>query len=111
PRSLPLGGTGGQRERDKCQSNRNFVAALHGRAGRTRIMRKKDRPRALGSRLAMRDMRLRAGLTEQALAARLGVTHHTIETWEMEKGRPVRQKWLFKLAEALGCSVAELRQA
>jgi transcriptional regulator with XRE-family HTH domain len=74
-------------------------------------MRKKDKPRALGSRLALRSMRLRAGLTAQALADRLGVTHHTIETWESEKGRPVRQKWLFKLAEALGCSVAELRPA
>ena len=70
-----------------------------------------DKRRVFRSRLALRDMRLRAGLTEQALAARLGVTYHTIETWETEKGRPVRQKWLFKLAEALGCSVAELRPA
>jgi hypothetical protein len=35
-------------------------------------MRKKDRPRALGSRLALRDMRLRAGLTPGQLAERLG---------------------------------------
>jgi DNA-binding XRE family transcriptional regulator len=34
------------------------------------------------SRLALRDLRLRAGLTEQALAAQLGVTYHAIEAVE-----------------------------
>jgi transcriptional regulator with XRE-family HTH domain len=72
-------------------------------------MRKKDRPRALGSRLALRDMRLRAGLTQQQLAARLGVTCHAIQAWERGE-RAVRKGWDFKVAEALGCSVAELRQ-
>jgi transcriptional regulator with XRE-family HTH domain len=55
-------------------------------------------------------MRLRAGLTEQALAARLGVTCHAIQAWEKGE-RPVRRRWIFKLAEALGCSVVDLRQA
>ena len=54
-------------------------------------------------------MRLRAGLTEQALAVRLGVTYYTIRAWEKGE-RPVRKAWLFKLATALGCSVADLRQ-
>jgi hypothetical protein len=39
-------------------------------------MPKKDKRRVFRSRLALRDMRLRAGLTEQALAAQLGVTYH-----------------------------------
>ena len=58
----------------------------------------------------LRQLRQRAGLTEEALAARLGITYHAIRAWE--KGhRPVHGGWLFKLAEALGCSVAELRPA
>jgi transcriptional regulator with XRE-family HTH domain len=41
-------------------------------------------------------LRLRAGLTEQALAARLGVTYRAIQAWEKDE-RPVRRAWL-KLA-------------
>jgi DNA-binding XRE family transcriptional regulator len=72
-------------------------------------MSKNDRPRALGSRLALRDMRLRAGLTPGQLAERLGVTCHAIQAWERGE-RAVRKGWHFKLAEALGCSVSDLRQ-
>lgn len=58
----------------------------------------------------LRRLRLRAGLTQQQLAARIGVTHYTIQTWE--KGQhAMRKAWLFKLADALDCSVAELRQS
>ena len=78
--------------------------------GRADRMRKIDNRPALRSRLAMRDMRLRAGLTEQALAARLGVTYHTIRAWEKGE-RAVRNEWLPKLAASLGCSVVDLRQA
>jgi transcriptional regulator with XRE-family HTH domain len=60
------------------------------------------------SRRALRDLRLRAGLTERALGARLGVTAHTIRAWEKGVGR-LGQEWRFKLAGALGCSVADLR--
>jgi transcriptional regulator with XRE-family HTH domain len=73
-------------------------------------MRKIDRPRALGSRLALRDMRLRAGLTPGQLAERLGVTCHAIQAFEKGQ-RVVRKGWDFKLAEALGCSVTDLRRA
>jgi len=45
-------------------------------------MPEKDKRRVFRSRLALRDLRLRAGLTEQALAARLGVTYHAIEAVE-----------------------------
>ena len=68
-------------------------------------MPEKDKRRVFRSRPALRDMRLRAGLTEQALAARLGVTYHTIQAWERGQ-RAVRKGWDFKLAEALGCNRA-----
>jgi DNA-binding transcriptional regulator YiaG len=57
----------------------------------------------------LRQLRQRAGLTEQAPADRLGVTCHAIQAWEKGQ-RAVRKGWDFKLAEALGCSVADLRQ-
>jgi DNA-binding XRE family transcriptional regulator len=57
----------------------------------------------------LRERRERARLTQQALAARIGVTHHTIQAWE--QGRvAVRKLWLFKIAAALECSVADLCQ-
>ena len=65
----------------------------------------RSRPSSEGKTL--RHLRLRAGLTEQALAARLGVTCHAIQAWEKGQ-RTVRKGWDFKLAEALGCSVADL---
>ena len=59
-------------------------------------------------RRALRDLRMRAGLTERALATRVGVTTYTIQAWEKGVGR-VGQEWRFKLAGALGCPVADLR--
>jgi DNA-binding transcriptional regulator YiaG len=47
-------------------------------------------------------MRLRAGLTEQALAAQLGVTYHAIEAWEKGE-RPVRKAWLRLATGYLKC--------
>jgi DNA-binding XRE family transcriptional regulator len=58
----------------------------------------------------LRALRERAGLTPGKLAERLGVTPHTIQSWEKGE-RPVRKIWRFKLANALGCSVADVRQA
>jgi DNA-binding XRE family transcriptional regulator len=57
-----------------------------------------------------RSSMLRAGMTEQALAAKLGVTYHTVQAWERGH-HAVRKGWDFKLAEALDCSVSDLRQA
>jgi transcriptional regulator with XRE-family HTH domain len=57
----------------------------------------------------LRQLRQRAGLTPGQLAERLGVTHHAIQA--LEKGhRAVPKRFDFKLAEALGCSVAELHR-
>jgi DNA-binding XRE family transcriptional regulator len=58
----------------------------------------------------LRQLRQRAGLTPGQLAERLGVTCHAIQAWERGQ-RAVRKGWDFKLAEALGCSVGDLRQA
>jgi transcriptional regulator with XRE-family HTH domain len=58
----------------------------------------------------LRHLRQRAGLTQGQLAERLGVTCHAIQA--LEKGqRAVRKGWDFKLAEALGFSVSDLREA
>ena len=59
---------------------------------------------------SLRQLRLRAGLTEQALADRLGVTSHAIKAWERGQ-RAIRAGWDVKLAEALSCSVIDLLQA
>jgi transcriptional regulator with XRE-family HTH domain len=58
---------------------------------------------------SLRKLRLRAGLTEQALANRLGVTYHAIQAWEKGQ-RAVRKEWVSKLAAALDCDAAELRK-
>ena len=57
----------------------------------------------------LRQLRLRAGLTEQALANHLGVTYHAIQAWEKGQ-RAVRKEWISKLAAALDCDAAELRK-
>ena len=57
----------------------------------------------------LRPLRQRAGLTEQALADRLGVTCHAIQAWEKGQ-RAVGKGWDFKLAEALGCEVNDLHE-
>jgi DNA-binding XRE family transcriptional regulator len=59
---------------------------------------------------SLRALRERAGLAPGKLAERLGVSPHTIQAWEKGE-RPVRKVWRFRLAEALGCSVADVRQA
>ena len=58
----------------------------------------------------LRHLRQRAGLTQGQLAERLGVTCHAIQALEKCQ-RAVRKGWDFKLAEALGCSVSDLREA
>jgi transcriptional regulator with XRE-family HTH domain len=62
--------------------------------------------RSYRSLLALRERR---GLTPGQIAERLGVTHHTIRAWEKGE-RAVRKDWRFKLANALGCSVRDLRK-
>jgi transcriptional regulator with XRE-family HTH domain len=57
----------------------------------------------------LRFLRQRAGLSEQALADRLGVTCHAVQAWEKSQ-RAVRKGWDFKLAEALGCEITKLHE-
>ena len=62
------------------------------------------------SRRALRDLRLRAGLTERALGARLGVTAHTIQAWEKGQGR-MGQEWRSKLAGARAINLSASARA
>jgi DNA-binding XRE family transcriptional regulator len=55
---------------------------MHGSMNPGDDMPEIDKRRVFQSRLALRDVRLRVDLTEQALAARLGVTYHAIEAAE-----------------------------
>lgn len=53
------------------------------------------------------EMRKRAGLTQQQLADRLGVTQQSV--WYYENGRrEMKSSMLVAMSEALGCSVSEL---
>jgi transcriptional regulator with XRE-family HTH domain len=54
----------------------------------------------LGGRL--RDLRLRAGLTQEELAARSGVLVGTIRNWEQDQRSPAALLALYRLARALG---------
>jgi transcriptional regulator with XRE-family HTH domain len=56
---------------------------------------------------SLRALRERRGLTPGQLAERLGVSLHTIRSWEKGE-RAVRKDWRFKLADALSCSVTDL---
>jgi transcriptional regulator with XRE-family HTH domain len=67
-----------------------------------------SRPSLLSKNL--RRLRHRANLTPGQLAERLGVTCHAIQAWETGQ-RALRKGWDFRLAEALGCSVTDLREA
>jgi hypothetical protein len=72
---------------------------LHGRARRRRIMRKKDRPQVLGSRLALCAMRLRAGLTHSlgrgsAATAGAATAVRTHDGLAIVPAGPGSKKWL-----------------
>ena len=51
--------------------------------------------------------RIAAGLTQQALADRLGVPQSTVGRWEVGAMSP-GVDWLPRIAEALGCEVGRL---
>lgn len=54
-------------------------------------------------------LREKAGLTQEALAAALGVTDHTVRNWEKGRSEPklsIRQ--VKALCQALKCSIDEL---
>jgi transcriptional regulator with XRE-family HTH domain len=54
----------------------------------------------IGRRL--RDLRLRAGLTQEALAERSGVLIGTIRNWEQDQRSPAALLALYRLAQAIG---------
>lgn len=52
-------------------------------------------------------LRKTAGMTQEQLAKKLGVTRATVGMWEIGRNNP-KAKMLLALAEALGCTVEEL---
>lgn len=60
----------------------------------------------------MRELRIKAGLTQKEVAERLGVGTRTLNNWENGRHTPVLalDKWLI-LAELYGVTVQELSQA
>lgn len=56
---------------------------------------------------AIKDYRIRKGLSQEQLARLMGTTQAAVAMWETGARRPRTDK-LPKLAEVLGCSVADL---
>jgi transcriptional regulator with XRE-family HTH domain len=59
----------------------------------------------MGQRL--RELRRRAGLTQEALARRIDVSGDTVRKWERGKRTPILDT-AARLCDALGCSLDEL---
>jgi transcriptional regulator with XRE-family HTH domain len=59
----------------------------------------------MGQRL--KELRLRAGLTQEALARAAGVANDAVRKWERGKRTPLLDM-AAKLADALGCTLDEL---
>ena len=57
--------------------------------------------------MTIKEIRLRAGLTQAEVAARLDINQSAVSGWERGKSRPVR-KSRGKLAELYKCTVEEL---
>lgn len=55
----------------------------------------------------IKNLRLKAGLTQVELAKKLNVDQTAVSRWESGENRPLR-KIQKKLAKVLGCSVEEL---
>jgi transcriptional regulator with XRE-family HTH domain len=60
---------------------------------------------AMGERL--RELRLRAGLTQEKLARKADVGNDAVRNWEKGRREPVLSNAV-KLADALGCTLDEL---
>jgi transcriptional regulator with XRE-family HTH domain len=58
-------------------------------------------------RQRLQDLRLRAGLTQESLAARSGLTHYAIRNWEQGHRLPSALA-LLRLARTLGVSMESL---
>lgn len=58
----------------------------------------------------MRELRIRAGLTQKDVAARLGVDQVAVSHWELGKHYP-RERKVQALARLYGCSAADILNA
>lgn len=59
----------------------------------------------------IRDLRLAAGMTQQALAEKSGIPYRTIQNWEEGARKPSDLRKLRKVAVALDCSLDDLLPA
>lgn len=55
----------------------------------------------------IKEMRVRAGLTQEKLSQELGVTQSAVAKWETGESSPLSEK-LPDLARVLGCTIGEL---
>lgn len=56
---------------------------------------------------AIKELREKAGLTQEQLAEKIGTTQSAVALWETGRRAPMAAK-LPKLAEVLGCGIADL---
>lgn len=57
--------------------------------------------------MRLKEMRTRAGVTQQELADRIGVKQSAVAHWEAGRFDP-RMKRIAQIADVLGCKVTEL---
>jgi len=60
--------------------------------------------------MCIRELRERAGMTQNSLAMEMGVSQNAVSCWETEVSLP-KAKELPRLAKVLGCSINELYAA
>lgn len=55
----------------------------------------------------LKKMRLKAGMTQEIVAKKLGLTQGAVSQWETGESAP-NAKWIPKIAALYGCTVDEL---
>lgn len=84
-------------------------APASGREGKTAAEPKRSAPPGSGRGQALRQIRLRAGLSLEEAAWRMDVTASAVRQWETGKNRPKRQSQR-KIAQAYGLEPKELER-
>lgn len=59
----------------------------------------------VGERGRIRALRKKAGLSQEALAQKVGVSRVTVSAWENIRAGDIKSGHLKRLADALGCSM------
>lgn len=101
-----IGRKGGAKTRDEHDADYYSVIAKKG-AGRPRSRRGPPADERMGNASALRQARLRAGLSQSDVAAHLGLTCHEVS--HMETGRVGFGRHVDALCACLGCAADDLR--